>query len=336
MKTKVISARRVLALVATAVLAGVFVVAANAAAPQSTSPPTIEGKFQVGETLTASNGLWSNSPTSFTYQWQRCSSSGSSCADIDNAAQKTYKLVSADVDHTVRVLVTAANADGKATANSHPSPVISDSSAPRNTARPVISGKTEVGETLTASNGTWTGGATTFTYQWQRCDENGSACVNVAGATSKTYGVRSADQGNTMRALVTAANTAGKTTVNTDRTAVIEAAPGSTVVVTTTQAVNHAPAIRFLMLKVHGTTVFTRFRVCDDSFSKVTVLARAQMPLRLAYTRRFAVYPASCATVARHWTLIPRFRHHGRYVVSLRAIDKSHRLSVLVSRAVRI
>jgi hypothetical protein len=331
-----VSLKRVLVLAAMAVLAGVFAVAANAAAPQSTSPPTIEGKFQVGETLTASNGLWSNNPTSFTYQWQRCSSSGSNCADIDNAAQKTYKLVSADVDHTIRVLVTAANADGKTTANSHPSPLISDSTAPRNTVRPVISGKTQVGETLTVSNGTWTGGATTFTYQWQSCDRDGSGCVNVSGATAKTYGVRSADEGNTMRALVTAANTAGKTTVNTDRTAVIEAAPGSTVVVTTTQAVNHAPTIKFLMLKVHGTSVFTRFRVCDDSFGKVTVLARAQMPLRLAYTRRFAVYPATCMTAARHWTLIPRFRHHGKYVVSLRAIDKSHRLSVLVSRAVRI
>jgi hypothetical protein len=34
--------------------------------------------------------------------------------------------------------------------------------------------------------------------------------------------------------------------------------------------------------------------------------------------------------------LIPRFRHHGRYIVSLRAIDKSNRPSVLVSRGISI
>ena len=87
---------------------------------------------------------------------------------------------------------------------------------------------------------------------------------------------------------------------------------------------------------MNGTSVFARFRVCDDSSSKVTVLAQARMPLRLAYTRRYAVYPASCGTFSRHWTLIPRFRHHGRYVVSLRAIDKSRKISLLVSRTVRI
>lgn|SRR5581483_5263206 len=328
--------KRILVLLAALVPVGAFAVSANAAAPQTTSPPTIEGKFQVGETVTAGNGLWSNNPTSFTYQWQRCSSSGSSCADIDNATSKTYKLVSADVDKTVLVLVTASNADGKSTANSHPSPVISDSSAPRNTARPVITGKTVVGETLTVSNGSWTGGATTFTYQWQSCDENGNGCVDVSGATSRSYGVRSADQGHTMRALVTAANAAGKTTVNTDRTDLVQTQPASTVVVTTTAAANHAPAVKFLSLNVRGTSVVARFRVCDDSYSKVTIVARARMPLRLAYTRRYAVYPSACGTFARHWTLIPRFRHHGKYIVSLRAIDKSHRLSTLAVRAVRI
>jgi hypothetical protein len=328
--------RRLLVLIGAGIAAGAFALAANAAAPKTTSPPTIEGKFQVGETLTAGNGLWANNPTEYTYQWQRCNSSGSGCVDITGAASKTYKLVSADVDKTVRVLVTAANTDGKATANSHPTPVISDDTAPRNTVRPAITGTAQVGQTLTVSNGTWTGGATTFTYQWQRCDENGSGCVNVPGANSRSYGVRSDDQGHTMRVLVTAANTAGKTTADTDRSSQIQAAPGGTVVVTTTAAGNKAPQVRFLSLKVVGTRVYARFRVCDDSFGKVTVLARAQMPFKLAYTRRFGVSPAPCGTFSRTWTLIPRFRHHGRYVVSLRAIDKSHRLSLLASRAIRI
>src|SRR4051794_8942805 len=89
-----------------AVLAAAAAAAAthrSSAAPQNTSNPTIEGKFQVNETVTATNGTWSGSPTDFTYKWQRCNSGGTGCADVAGATSKTYKLVAADVDHTVRV-----------------------------------------------------------------------------------------------------------------------------------------------------------------------------------------------------------------------------------------
>ena len=42
-----------------------FTAAATAAPPANTSPPTITGTPTVGQTLTAENGTWSNSPTSF-------------------------------------------------------------------------------------------------------------------------------------------------------------------------------------------------------------------------------------------------------------------------------
>lgn len=321
-----------------ALLAAIGAVSATAAvqaAPQTTSPPTVEGKFQVGETVTAGTGSWSNDPTSYAFQWQRCSSSGSGCVDIVGATGRTYKLTSAEVGKTVRVLVTAANADGKSTANSHPSPVVSDNSAPRNTTRPVISGTPQVGEALTVSNGTWTGGVTSFTYQWQRCDENGNACVAVSGATSKSYGVRSDDAGSTLRAEVTARNAAGRTTVNTDRSGVVTAASGgTTTVVTTTPATNRAPGLTFLSLKVRANRVYVRFRVCDDSYGRVTIVARDSMARRLSYTRRLGVSPAPCGTYSRSWVLIPRFRAHGRFAVSLRAVDKSGKLSLLRSRSV--
>jgi hypothetical protein len=327
--------KRLVVLATAGLVAAVLAVVASAAAPQSTSQPTIEGKFQVGETLTTDNGAWSNSPTSFTYEWQRCNTSGTGCTEITGATTRTYKLVAADVDHTVKVLVTAANVDGKATAGSDASPVISDSSAPRNTARPAITGKAQVGESLEVSNGTWTGGATSFTYQWQRCDENGGDCADVSGATAKTYGVRTADQGKTMRAEVTAHNSAGKTTVNTDRSSQIQPASTSTVVVTETTQGNKAPSITIVSLKLRNARTYLRFRVCDDSFSKVAVVTRTMMPGKLAVTRRFGVTPQPCGVFARSWKIIPRFANaHGRYVVTVRAVDKSQRLSLLRSRSV--
>src|SRR5437879_4220569 len=87
------------AVLAAAALAG----AAAAAAPANTAAPTLAGTAREGQTLTAGNGTWSGNPTSFTYQWQRCAAGGTGCANIAAATARTYKLVAADVDHTVRV-----------------------------------------------------------------------------------------------------------------------------------------------------------------------------------------------------------------------------------------
>src|SRR6266567_9621943 len=94
--------------------AAIFSAAAGAAAPSNTAAPTISGTAREGQTLTAGNGSWSNTPTSFAYQWQRCNVDGTGCADISAATNQTYILLTADVDHRVRTTVTASNADGHA------------------------------------------------------------------------------------------------------------------------------------------------------------------------------------------------------------------------------
>lgn len=214
-------------LVTLAALALTVLVAASAAlaaAPTSSSPPTIDGTYREGSTLTTSNGLWTNSPTSFSYRWARCDANGNNCSNISGETKNRYRLRSADVNHTVISLVTAKNSDGSTTANSKPTPLISDNSTPKNTKEPTISGNAVVGESLTADPGTWTG-APNFSYTWLQCDAAGSACTDT-GSRGKTYGVRSADLGRTLRVQVKGTNPNGSSTAISNATSVVRAAGG--------------------------------------------------------------------------------------------------------------
>ena len=94
--------------------------------PANQSPPTISGTAQVGQTLSASTGTWSGSPTSFAYQWRRCDSGGTGCADLPGAGASTYVPVGGDVGSTLRVRVTATNDAGSSSAESAPSAVVTD------------------------------------------------------------------------------------------------------------------------------------------------------------------------------------------------------------------
>jgi hypothetical protein len=201
-----------------------FVASAIAAPPREVSQPTLEGgPYYDGRTVRAGNGVWANSPTSFAYRWLRCDAAGASCANIANATAATYRLRQADVGRTVRVLVTARNADGARTANSKQSPVVSDNVAPQNTAAPSISGSAVVGGQLTAVEGSWSSAPTRYAYQWQQCDATGGGCGAIAGATGKIYGVRSADSGRTLRVEVTAVNPYGQRNATSAQTGIVRA-----------------------------------------------------------------------------------------------------------------
>ena len=126
-------------------------------------------------------------------------------------------------------VLTAASAASAVTSSS--------TAAPSNASAPTISGQAAVGSTLTADPGTWRGSAPiSFQYQWQVCDANGNACGNIAGETDKTYKVRAADVGDTLRVRVIASNGDGSNNVTSAATAKVTAASatGSTSTATTT------------------------------------------------------------------------------------------------------
>jgi hypothetical protein len=311
-----------------ALLAGGGAQAMRNAAPANTAPPTISGTPTVGQTLTASEGTWSNTPTSFAYQWLRCNGGGNGCADVANGTQKTYTLVGADAGRTMRVRVTATNTDGSNSAQSAQTAAVAAataSAAPKNTAPPTVSGTPKVGQQLSADPGSWSGSPTSFAYQWQRCDADVAACSNVVGATAKTYGVQAGDLGYRLRVTVTARNGKGSATATSAITTVI--APAVTIT-------NHRPAVTILVVQFVGSTVYARFRICDDSLKNLSIIETDSRPGKLSYTRRYAtlVPPRPCGVYSRHWLPVARFRGPGRYTLTLRAADKSGLISLPARR----
>jgi hypothetical protein len=141
-----------------------------------------------------------------------------------------YKVASADVGFTIRVRVTAFNADGNASAASNPTAVVvAAASKPANTVEPKISGTPAQGQTLTATTGTWTNNPTSFAYQWLRCPQSGgnadgSGCTVISGAAANTYLLAAADRGFRIRVRVTATNAGGSTSAVSNPTAIVTTA----------------------------------------------------------------------------------------------------------------
>jgi hypothetical protein len=198
--------------------------ASTATAPSNTSPPTISGTAQEGQTLKADAGTWSGTtPIDYSYQWRRCGPAGANCRNIATATDNIYTVTSADVGNTLRVLVTAVNGDGAGTAQSKATDVIkkAPAQAPKNTTEPSISGTPQQDQTLTANPGQWSGNQPIqFSYRWRRCDSKGGDCVQTT-VTSQTYAVGSDDVGHSLRVLVTASNSVGSAAAISNATALV-------------------------------------------------------------------------------------------------------------------
>jgi hypothetical protein len=183
--------------------------------PAATDTPTITGTTQVGSLLTGSTGSWvGTAPISYVYTWYRCNAAHASCGQI--ATGLRYRLVTVDEGHTIRFVVAASNAIGSAQARSGFTATVAGI-PPANTVAPTLSGTARVGNALSTSRGSWTGtGTIAYTYSWQRCNSLHASCGTIPGQTGSSYVlVAPSDVGHTFRAVITATNAAGETTVRT-------------------------------------------------------------------------------------------------------------------------
>lgn len=198
-------------------------------APANTSPPTISGSAAKGQTLVAGTGTWTGTaPISFAFEWRRCDTAGANCTSIAGATNTTYVLQDADISARIRVLVSASNAEGTASALSDATAVVTKGGVATNTGEPRISGPPVVGQQLSTTTGSWTGDQPiTFSYQWVRCGADGgkpdgSNCALIAGATKTTYVLTSTDVGARIRVRVTATNSSGSQTVASNPTGTVK------------------------------------------------------------------------------------------------------------------
>ena len=218
--------------------------------PAMTDPPTQTGTEvgleKVGTVLTASKGAWKGVPTPApSYQWFKCdapvdalkTAAPTGCAAIPNATAATYTLTVNEVGKFVAPRIKVSNVAG--TTYRLTATTAKVYLAPANTVLPAISGTVRPAQTLTVSNGTWTGlPAPTFTYQWSVCNAEvpqppvvtpvavrssatrpapvvppAPTCTAIEGATKSTFVARVADIGKYYQAKVTAKNTSATTVV---------------------------------------------------------------------------------------------------------------------------
>lgn len=228
--------------------------------PVNTVAPVASGSTAIGSTLSVTNGTWTNSPVSYTYQWRRGGT------NISGATSSTYVSQAADYNQAVTCQVTATNGAGSGQAVSNG---ITPVSVPTNTALPAVSGGTTIGDTLSATTGSWNYTPTSFSYQWQKDG------VDISGQTASTLDTTGMDAGD-YRVGVVAVNATGNSAVAYSTAVTMSAGGGGTALFgydTVPDGESHFPtesgrilASRFSKGEGAVTRIFARF---DNGYGAV-------------------------------------------------------------------
>jgi len=200
--------------------------------PAMSIAPTITGIARTGETLTTSNGTWTGTPTSYSYQWQRAATSGGVYSNIASATSSTYMVSDSDAGYFIKSSVVATNGVGSSSAALSVETSAVTDIVPINRTIPVISGTARTGSTLTTTAGTWASSPTSYSYQWQRSATSGGVYTNIASATSSTYVVSDSDVGYFVKVSVVATNGVGSSSavLSSETAAVTDIAPTNTAI----------------------------------------------------------------------------------------------------------
>ena len=193
----------------------------NAGRPVNRTRPAVDGIAAESEPLHVTTGVWEGAVESYSYRWLRCDTNALECFPIGRATAATYTTGPYDVGHRLIAEVTAAARYGSptATAASEPTAVVAEgdpAAAPVARARPAIRGTARQNETLTGTDGSWSGAPSGYERQWRRCAPDGGGCSDIPGARAATYRLAAADVGQTIVFRVSATGSGGTTTADSD------------------------------------------------------------------------------------------------------------------------
>jgi Concanavalin A-like lectin/glucanases superfamily/Ig domain of plant-specific actin-binding protein len=262
--------------------------------PKNRLRPRIVGTPRVGVALKATRGTWTlPRPVVYEYRWFRCPAGGGKCRRIVGVARRRYTPSSRDIGMTLRVSVTARNAAGSGRATSRRSRVVPASAdtggvqptLPTVASSPTVSGTAQAGQALTASPGIWNGTPPiAYAYQWERCDPSGLDCGQIADAASSAYAVSGVDVGTTIRAVVTATNSAGSVSARSAVTPTVRAAntpPANTSPPTITGAARQGQTLTANPGTWSGTQPINytfQWQDCDSNGAHCTAISGATAP----------------------------------------------------------
>ncbi|WP_408897190.1 carboxypeptidase regulatory-like domain-containing protein [Nocardioides sp. R1-1] len=126
----------------------------------NTAKPTISGEVRVGGTVQATEGTWSPTPGSYTYQWFQ-----SGTAEAIGTG-KSFVVPAGAAGKTLTVKVNALKSGYTVgTAFSEPSEPVGLPTL-ENDVPPSVTGEPQVGLTVTADEGTWSATPESYTYRW--------------------------------------------------------------------------------------------------------------------------------------------------------------------------